>query len=299
MIRFLPLALMLGCGSDVSIMKQYTPPADTSVPSTVDDEDTDTNTDTDTDTDSSPQIDYNLVSGHAEIHFTQIACPACVGVSSEFDIFAELTIHMPTGGDYFDALTPVGTCTTNIYDSYVSSQPLTATQPAYFNDISLSPAGQGFWTNTNLYEYQYSRNTYYNVSTEHGVIQNAFQTLEGFDSIEPYTLLWVDPSYAFDAPISKSGTNFTWYPVVPNSQFEIMIAVYSPDGSQFLGAVSCMENDVGYMNFPGSYLQSYPSWSLAAVHLIRHRTGLVEAPDIQGSFSSHMMWEVVGTGHIE
>ena len=94
------------------------------------------------------------------IHFTQIACPACVGASSEFDIFAELYLHQPTGGDYFDALTPVGSCTTTIYDSHVSNQPLPATSPAYFNDIALSPSGQGFWSNTSLYEHQYSRNTY-------------------------------------------------------------------------------------------------------------------------------------------
>ena len=296
MIRSLLLSFMLSCGSDVSIMKQNTPPSDTST-STID---TSPDTDTqDTNTDTSTSIDYSLVSGHAEIHFRQIACPACVGEPSEFDITAELKIHQPTAGDYFDALTPVGTCKTNIYDSYVSSQPLTATQSTYFNEIQLNPSGQGTWLNSTVYEYQYSRNTFYRVSTEHGVIENAFQTLEGFDSIEPYTLLWVDPSYAFDAIISKSSTYFTWTPVVPNSQFEIIVVVYSPDGTQMLGAVSCMENDVGYMNFPGSYFQSYPSWSLTAVHLIRHRTGLVEAPEIQGSFSNHMMWEVVGTGHIE
>ena len=32
--------------------------------------------------------------------------------------------------------------------------------------------------------------------------------------------------------------------------FEIIVAVYSPDGSQLLGAVSCMETDTGYMFVP-------------------------------------------------
>tara|TARA_Y100001970_G_scaffold290861_1_gene426011 strand:- start:1380 stop:2216 length:837 start_codon:yes stop_codon:yes gene_type:complete len=241
----------------------------------------------------------DLTIGFGEIHFRQIACPACVGESSEFDISAELKLHHPTSGNYIEYLTPTGTCTTSLYNTHVSSQPLPSTQPAYFNDISLTPSGLGIWANINLYEYQYLRNTSYSVSTENGVIEDAFTTIEGFDSIEPYTLLWVDPSYAFDTVISKSNTTFTWSPVVPNSQFEILIAVYSPDGTQLLGSVSCMEEDSGYMNIPGSYFQSYPSWSLAAVHLTRHKTDRREAPQLNGWFQSHMIWEVVGTAHVE
>ena len=132
MMRSLLLLSILSCGSDVSIMKrETTEPTDTS-PAVVDtDSDTDTQLDTDTDTDTNTSIDYSLIAGFGEIHFRQIACPACVGESSEFDITAELKIHNPTGGDYFEALTPVGTCNTNLYESYVSVQPLQATQPAY------------------------------------------------------------------------------------------------------------------------------------------------------------------------
>ena len=174
-----------------------------------------------------------------------------------------------------------------------------ASQPAYFNEIQLNPSGTGNWSNLNIYEYQYNRNTPYNITTENGNIPNAFVTVEGFDNIEPYTLLWVDPSYAFDAIISKSGTMFSWSPVVANSQFEIIVAIYSPDGTQFLGSVSCMENDVGYMQIPGTYFQPYPSWSLAAVHLFRHRQDRVPAEDFNGWIQSHMIWEVVGTAHLE
>ncbi len=135
--------------------------------------------------------------------------------------------------------------------------------------------------------------------SEHGTVTNAFTSLEGFDDIQPYTLLWVDPSYAYDAVISKLGTTFTWAPVIPDSQFEVIIAVYSSDGSTFLGAVSCMEDDTGFMTIPGSYIQPYPSYSITAVHLIRHREGLVESIDLGGMVQTHMMWEVIGTGHVE
>ena len=92
---------------------------------------------------------------------------------------------------------------------------------------------------------------------------------------------------------------FTWSPVVNDSMFEVLIAVYSSDGSQLLGAVSCMEQDSGYMTVPGVYFQAFPSWSLAAVHLIRHKTDMRPAIEFNGWLQSHMIWEVIGTGHIE
>ena len=294
----LTLALFsLSCSSDVSIMKRQEDQAPDETAIETDNQATvDTSVGQDT---SGNDVMTDLTVGFAQIHFRQIACPACVGEASEFDITAELKIHYPTSGNYYEWITPVGECTTNIFETHVSSQPMTATMPAYFNSISLNPTSQGVWTNNYLYEYQYERNASYSVTSEHVTINNAFQTLEGFDSIEPYTLLWVDPSYAFDAAISKSGTYFNWFPVIPNSQFEITIAVYSSDGSQYLGAVSCMEIDTGSMYVPGTYFQAFPHYSLVAVHLTRHRVDRVPVPDLNGYFESHMRWEVVGTGHIE
>jgi len=241
----------------------------------------------------------DLTVGFAELHFRQIACQECLGVTSEIELTAEFRAHMPTAGDYTAHLPAAGTCTTNIYGTNVSVTPRSATQVAYFNEIPLYPSSQGVWSNTNLYEYQYQRSTLHDITTEHGSINDAFVSLEGFDSIEPYTLLWVDPSYAYEAVVSKAGTTFSWSPVVPDSQFEIIVAVYSSDGSTFLGAVSCMENDAGYLTIPGSYIQPYPSYSITAVHLIRHKEGLVESSDLGGMVQTHMMWEVIGTGHVE
>ena len=91
---------------------------------------------------------------------------------------------------------------------------------------------------------------------------------------------------------------FTWGPAI-DGLFEVIVAVYSWDGSQFLGAVSCLDNDVGAMFIPPQYLQQYAPGSLAAIHLIRHRMSSVESPDLQGLIQTHMMWEVIGTGYIE
>ena len=292
------------CSSDVSIMKRNDEKTNDDSAIIVDATDSDQQgepSNAPEDTQDSDPLDNmtDLTIGYGEIYFRQIACPACVGAASEFDITATLKLHQPTSGDYTDYLQDPGTCTTNLTQTHVSSQPMQSSQPAAFNGMTLNPNGPGDWYNGFIYEYQYERNTSYSVTSEHGTINNAFTTIEGFDDIQPYTLLWVDPSYAFDAVISKSGTNFSWQPVVNNSLFEIIIAVYSSDGSQFLGAVSCLDNDSGSMFVPGSYFQMYPYWSIAAVHLIRHKIDSTPAPDLNGYFQSHMMWEVIGTGHIE
>ena len=240
-----------------------------------------------------------LTIGFAEMYLTQIACPACMGVSNEFDISATLKLHQPTDGGYNEGITPVGSCVTQELGSYVSSTPLSMSGNAQFNSVQLFPVGQAEWMSNSIQEYQFPRSTEITVSTPAGTIPNAFKTLEGFDNIEPWELRYVDPSYAFAAVVSKQGTNFSWQPVIPDSQFEIMIVVYSPDGSQLLGLVSCMENDVGYMTVPGNYFQSYPYNALTAIYLSRHRVDRRLATGFNGYLESHMMWTVLGTGHIE
>ena len=305
MNKLIILSFLFACSSDVSIMKRYDEePKDTHDSIDVTEVETEEPgaepEDELTEPSQEPSNEMSdLTIGYGEVYFRQIACPPCVGSSTEFDITATLKLHQPTSGDYTDYLQEPGTCTTNLIQTHVSSQPLQSSQQASFNGITLNPNSPGEWYNGFIYEQQYERNSSYSVTSEHGTISNAFTSIEGFDDIQPYTLLWVDPSYAYDAVISKSGTTFSWQPIVNNSLFEIIIAVYSSNGSQFLGAVSCLEEDQGYMYIPGSYFQSYPTWSIAAVHLIRHKINSVPAPELNGYFQSHMMWEVVGTGHIE
>jgi len=295
MVKRLLLLHLISCGSDISIITTSEKKNDTN-----DAVVSETGEPSPSNPASEPESQMtDLTIGFAKIHFRQVACPTCMGLPSEFDIQAELKLHYPTSGDYFTYMTPVGTCTTNLLETHVSSQPLAANQVVLFNGISLSVSGQGQWSNNYVLEHQIQRQTPHNIQTEHGTINNAFTSLEGFDDIQPYTLLWVDPSYAFEAIVSKNGTYFSWYPALSGDQFEIIIAVYSTDGSQFLGAVSCMEDDVGSMLVPGTFFQSYPHWSLAAVHLIRHRTDRRPAEELDGYIQSHMIWEVVGTGHIE
>ncbi len=297
-MRTILLASMIACGSDIAIITTEKKPIDTSV--SIVDETGEPTSQPEEEPSSEPDSEMTeLTIGFAEISLTQIACPACMGVSSEFDISANLKLHQPTSGGYNDMLVPVGTCVTQELGSYVSSTPLAISGTASFNSIQLYPSGQSEWTASNLQEYQIPRREAITVVTDSGIIPNAFETLEGFDDIQPWELRYVDPSYAFAAVVSKQGTTFTWYPVITGTLFEVMVVVYSPDGSQILGLVSCMENDVGYITVPGSYFQSYPTWALAAIYLTRHRIDRQPALDFNGYLESHQTWTVLGTGHIE
>ena len=296
-MRTILLASMIACGSDIAIITTEKRPIDTSV-SAIDETGEPTSQSEEPSSEPASEM-TDLTIGFAEISLTQIACPACMGVSSEFDISANLKLHQPTTGGYNDMLVPVGTCVTQELGSYVSSTPLAISGTASFNSIQLYPSGQAEWTASNLQEFQIPRREPITVSTDAGLIPNAFETLEGFDDIQPWELRYVDPSYAFAAVVSKQGTTFTWYPVITGAQFEVMVVVYSPDGSQILGLVSCMENDVGYITVPGSYFQAYPTWALAAVYLTRHRTDRQPAYEFNGYLESHQTWAVLGTGHIE
>ena len=306
-MRMMTLLLLLSCSSDIAIITTEQKQQDTyesiGVGEPADDpwnpDDTDTQEPAGEPSGEPSSEMTELTIGFAEMSLTQIACPACMGVQNEFDIYANLKLHQPTSGGYSDQLTPVGSCVTQELGAYVSSTPITVTGTAAFNSIQLFPSGAAEWSNTNLYEYQIERRTQVYVSTDIGSIPNAFETLEGFDDIQPWELRYVDPSYAFAAVVSKQGTTFSWQPVIPDAQFEVMIVVYSPDGSQLLGLVSCMENDVGYLTIPGNYFQQYPYYALTAIYLSRHRVDRRPAPDFNGYLESHMEWTVLGTGHIE
>ena len=297
-MKSLLMFLLVGCGSDIAIITSGKQPIDTGESAIVDTASS-SEPSVEPSDDTEPDQMTDLTVGFAQISLTQIACPACMGVTSEFDISASLKLHQPTTGDYTSELTPVGTCATQEFGTYVSSTPLNISGVASFNSIQLYPSGPAEWAASSLQEYQIPRREQITVITDSAVIPNAFETLEGFDDVQPWELRYVDPSYAFAAVVSKQGTTFTWYPIITGAQFEVMVVVYSPDGSQILGLVTCMENDVGYLTVPGSYFQGYPTWALTAIYLTRHRMDRQPAYDLNGWLQSHQTWTVLGTGHIE
>ncbi len=243
------------------------------------------------------------IGGYVHYYLQQVACPACMGEANEITVEMNARFHEPINDSYTSWIVPQGQCTQN----------LTQTVPS----VPLMDKGSEIKTRADgniLFAYRTSQNSYYNswntdiyytrdavhyISEENNYEFASFTSLHGFDSIEPYELRYVDPAYAFSAKIYKSGPTFWWSPNGSNSMFTITLAVYTPDGSSLLGYVACSSGDTGMMTIPGQYLETYPYWSLVAVHMTRHKIELVPWVEQNTYIETHMEWSVIGTGHIE
>jgi len=241
------------------------------------------------------------VSGYTYLHLRQVACPACVGETQEIRINFESEFHQPISDSHTEWLPQVGECNNSMTGISPSTIPMdvgssiTVTNPSH--NFTAPAIGVGFYQTQNIWEGQLLRDAVYDVQTEAGSYQ--FISSHGFDFIEPQAMLYVDPSYAFVAPMYRSGASFSWAPTSPNSLFMIRLAAYSSDGSQLLGHATCVGQDNGFMTIPSQYLSQFPSGALAAIYLSRHKVELVET-DINNSYiETHMEWEVVGTGYMQ
>jgi len=230
----------------------------------------------------------------------QLACPACMGASQEITALFEAKFHDKINDEHPLWFPPVGQCSTNTNPIGISVSSINVGQSLSIQGPTNSFTAYG---NNGLYssyiqEWQYDRDALMTVRLQDNT-NYSFRSIQGFDEIQPWELRYVDPSYAFAAIVSKNGTNFSWTPAGVSEEFNILIATYSPDGSQLLGAVSCTGLDSGFMFFDGSYFQSYPAWSLTAIYLTRISKQRVPYEAMGGYIDVQLEWSVVGTGHIE
>jgi len=241
------------------------------------------------------------VSGYIYWKLQQVACPACVGQSHEIAIDFKAEFHQPITDSHVGWIPEPSECTQNLFITNPSTIPESVgsslTLQGNIHSFTVPMTGQAQYETQQIYETQYERDTIYSLYGDG--VNTTFTSSHGFDYIEPFNMLYVDPSYAFDAAISRTGMTFFWGPSGTNHKFMITVSVYSQDGSQFLGYVTCVGSDVGYMTISSQYLSSYPVWSLVAIHLARHQVDLIETDLFNSYIESHMEWEVVGTGHIE
>ena len=121
MKKWMILLFLLSCASDIAIITtEQKNRDDTAEVIGVGEPADDQGVPGDTDTQEPSSEMSELTIGFAEMSLTQIACPACMGVQNEFDIYANLKLHQPTSGGYSEQLTPVGTCVTQELGAYVS-----------------------------------------------------------------------------------------------------------------------------------------------------------------------------------
>ena len=302
------LAFFLACGTDVGIygIQEVKEQADTSVVESIDSA---TEEEPSSEPDSSPSTEPSSEPSSEELDGTvglvvyeleQVACPACMGVYQEITIDFDAKFHDRMSESHLTWVPQNGTCVQNLNYATINVTP---------RNIGQSLTVQGgvtyftpYYNGSSYYgtqmESQYARDTLLSVVAQNGS-SFQFMSLHGFDNIEPWEMRYVDPSYAFAAIVSRNGTNFQWAPYGSSGLFNITVAVYTPDGAQLMGYVSCTTNDSGFFTMPGSYFQSYPTWALTAIHMTRILHQRVPYPDLGGYVDVQVEWSVVGTGHIE
>ena len=302
LIFLVTAGIALSCGSDVSIMKRPDNVATDTDTSQVDTEETNTDT-------STTQIESDLVVGFAEYTLVQASCPPCFGIPNEITSYKYARFHEPTGGNHYSWVPREDEFCRSYYDS-----PMTANNTDVGNTVLFKLGGQQSYLNKTsdgtgtVYKEPdvftdggYVRDAVYELWADDTKLSDSTITsLHGFDYVEPYTMLYVDPSYAFQTPINKTSNYFTWAPSGDaDSFFTIHISVYSSDGTAYYGTTICRSPDTGSMVFPGEHFISYPSGSLVSIHLIRHRTKDIYSAHLNGIIQTHVWWEVIGTGYIQ
>ena len=300
------LALMLACGGDIGIRTTDKVQEDTSVAADSSQPSSEPSTEPSSETSVEPSSEpsgepLNGTVGLTRYTLEQLACPACMGASQEITVLFETKLHNKISEEHPLWFPSMGQCTTNTNPIEISVSPINVGQSlsiqGSMNSFTAYNNGMGLYSSY-LQEWQYDRNTNMTVNMQDNT-SYSFRSIQGFDEIQPLELRYVDPSYAFAAVVSKFGTTFSWSPAGVSDEFNVMIATYSPDGSQLLGVISCTVPDTGFMNFDGSYFQSYPTWSLAAIYLTRISKQRVPYEGLGGYVDVQLEWTVVGTGHIE
>ncbi len=289
------LAILLAC-TEVGLVKYKNNPTDTNDTTVID---TSVSPQPEAQPSTSPNPGPEGIGGYFSYYARQVACPACVGEPQEISITLHAEFHDPTNQSHTEWVVPQGECTENLTFTNPSVQSINVGPNINvinnFREIVMAKVGDDY--DAGIYETQYDRDTEHEVNTQEGSFK--FRSFHGFDSITPQELLYTDPSYAFAAPINRNGTNFWWSPSGTNSTFMVTIAVYSYDGAQLLGYVACATGDNGMITIPGQYLSRYPSNSLVAVHLARHKIENVLWEDRNTFVETHMEHEVIGTGYIQ
>lgn len=290
------LLLLLACTTDVGIISVDKNQNDSAISDTYQETETGSGQETDLQSEE-PSGTVGLVEWELE----QIACQQCMGVSQEITVEFKADFHEKINELHPTWIPNQGQCIQSL--NYFSISRNSIDMGTSLNIQGNFSSFQAYKGSGNLYstfisESQYERDSIYTVYNPEGD-SFSFLSLHGFDYIEPMELRYVDPSYAFAAPIYRSGSTFWWGPSGTNDLFNITLAVYSNNGSSLLGYVSCTGSDSGMMTIPGQYLGSFSPWSLVAVHMTRFKNQRVVFEKLNGYVDVHLYWSVVGTGHIE
>jgi len=249
-----------------------------------------------------------LVGGYAEFSLLQIACPACVGMTTGLDVNASAVFHEPSTGSWLSWLPAEGTCLANPTPAVPTSTRLDVGEWVY---LTAGSESIGLWKTmdtagttykaSGLDNSDFLRNAYFDLSVPDTGALGAFEledallTPQGFDTIEPYEMLYSHPDSAWSASISISNAQFTWAPTGGSGSFVILLAVLDSSGT-ISGQVMCRGADNGSMMIPSTYLSGYSAYSGVLVYMYRYRFSNAVIPSNGSTFETVGQSGFLGTG---
>ena len=259
--------------------------------------------------DDTGQNGTGLSGGLVELNLMQIACPDCLGYTSDVDISAAAKLHAPVRGSWLGWLPNSGSCALNPTPTTPTSDGLDAGEWLYLTSGSVS-IGMRRSSGSSGYLYEaaglsnadYNRTAQYKLSADGGGdfstfdIPNALLTPQGFVSVEPQEMLYTQTTSAFAARISRGGQRFTWANSGGSGTFVILVDAYDGRTGNYSGSVLCHGPDNGAMQVPGSYLGSFQAGSLLVLSLIRYQIAEVQRPSDGATIETVGKVGVMGTG---
>lgn len=262
-------------------------------------------TDDSGDTDDPEWDNVGKTGGLAQYSLVQIACPDCLGYTSDLQVIAQAGFHEPSNKSWVDWIPREGSCTENPAPTEASSNFQDAGEWLSYRSGAASiqlRQSDGTYSASGLDESDFIRNAAWVVDTEGGSdlpdfdVTNAFYTPESISALEPLEMLYSQPRDAFSARISKSRADFTWAPYGGTDSFAVVVDVYNGQNGSFLGEVFCLDADAGSLRVPSGYLSAYPANSLLVIGMYRYVVGTFQRPDDGSTVETMVNFGVIGTG---
>jgi hypothetical protein len=220
------------------------------------------------------------VGGLVEVTHLQTACPECFG-TTEIDVTASAVFHDPASGSWMDGFPALGGCDVNgaaspLADSYTDVGDfvyLTAGSKSLVLKRTQSEGGPKY-TAQSTDTYDFARSAFYDLQAPDGGdmgpidLTDVLLTPSGFDSIEPWDMLYTSSQSAFSASVSKSYAALSWSPAGAD-QIRVIVTVFDGYSGSYLGSVDCRDYDNGYFVVPPQSLSSFPAYSLLGIYIFR------------------------------
>jgi hypothetical protein len=251
------------------------------------------------------------VGGLVQFQLLQIACPGCLGYTSNLQVVATAALHTPGTFSWLEWLPAKGTCKSDPTPKAASSSFLDAGSSMWLEygpddhpevSVEMRPDSDRVYTRDGLTADDFVRTAGYRVEVEGGSDVPAFSLTEAFftpDSISaltPADMLYTEPRQAFAAVIRASRADFTWASSGGAAAFAVVIDVYHPGTGAFLGELFCLDGDTGSMRIPSAELAGFPDGALLVIGMYRYASDNFLRPDDGSTVETLVTFGVLGTG---